>query len=1157
MEQRKNRNGFSFIKKNLLIAIAKIYKHKRQHDVAAIFYGKALDNHDGLRASLYYEYAYVLYATKKFEQALEQINYAIDTSQKSYSKYIVLRAQIQIKLKQFAKAEKDLQQSLAINYEKSITHYLLGISLIFQEKWYQAKEALMTAEQLGYHTAKFYHRLGQASFELEHFSYAAGAYEQAASMWSSTVDSHLTISELYYLVGLSNERMGATEESQVFYDKALAYDEKLNRAQLGIGVLHHTYSQYDLAIKAYAGMDEAEPLHQLAILYEQLGDAEKAISTNKKVLSLDQVPSKYHFSLGSCYETIGNYQAAADYYRQAILRRSDYNHQWHVKLLNALHKSGDTKAYEQTLAEANFVADYVNKVYDNDRTKMSRAMRYNTFYDNRQIVEKTVLFESMSGNRVSGNPLAIFKHMLEDDRFNDYTFIWAVNNDNVVPAVYKNLPNVIFVIRYTDQFYNYLATASMLINNVTFPDFFILRDGQSYLNTWHGTPWKKLGYDVEEAKMDFANSARNFLQATHLILPNQYTYHHQIVPYQVAGIYPGELAVTGYPRIDLTYETMKNPQMMKEALDICDDKKIILYAPTWRGEKSFIDFDRQTLEHDLQQLSLLDAHVMFRGHHLAESLLQDLNRTNVTIVPEKFDTNEMLGIADILITDYSSVFFDFLVTDKPIIHYVYDYEEYAKERGLYFGLEELPGEVTQSSDQMIAAAANYLKTSYHPTEKYLKAKAEYVYKDDGNVTKRVVDWFVFDEDDVDIAMKDTTKKKILVHAGSFQPNGITSAFINLVRGIDKDQYDITITLSDSIINDQARLDQLDRLRGYVNIMPKTGSVNRAEEGHVAENMIKSGMVTDGITQISQNDYQKEYKRLFGNVAFDYIIDYSGYSVYYSRLLVSKPNREARNIIYVHNDIYSEYINRFPKLRRIFEQYKQFTEILSVSKPTSELNKDNLSNAFNIPVDKFDYIENVQDPAAVMEKSVLPLEDIADEKLFANDETIFITLGRLSAEKDQEKLIRAFARIHRANSQTRLLILGDGPLQYQLMNVVKELGLQQSVHLLGRKANPYPYLMRADCFVLSSNYEGQPVVLYEALTLDKPIIATDIVSNHGVLRGGYGELCDNSIEGLEKAMHDYLAGKLDFKQFDIEAYNQRALDMFYKNALDEETAVKQS
>lgn len=1141
---------FRFIKKSGLIAIARLYKNRKQYTVAAIFYKKVLDNNNRiLRNSYYYEYAHVLYQVKEFKRALEQINYAIDVSKKDNTDYIVLRAQIYIKLKQYSNAEYDLRHSIEMADDNELAHYILGVLLILQKKWYQAKEALLMAENLGYTKAKLYRRLGQANFEMGHFADAIVAYQQAASMWSSKIRSPITTSDLYYMAGLSSERMGNTETSRAFYDKALVFDEKYNSEILGLGTFHHAYKQYDLAIKEYAKMEEAEPLYRLAILYEKIGDKEKAIASYKRVLHLDQIKPKYHFRLGVCYETMGNYKDAVIYYKQAIARHNNYNHQWYLKLLNALRKYGDMKEYEHVLDEANLVADCVNNVYSNGNNKMPRRMRYNIFYDKLQVVKKTVLFESASGNRVSGNPFAIFKYMLEDERFKDYIFIWTVNNYNLVPDKYKNLSNVIFVIRYTDLFYKYLSTANILVNDTSFPYFFILKDGQKYLNTWHGTPWKTLGYDVKKARMDYANTARNFLHATHLIVPNQYTYDHQIVPYQLASIYPGELAVTGYPRIDLTYNAMQNPHIVKRNLGIDDDKKIILYAPTWRGGVSFRSFDKQKLEDDLRQLSLVeDAHIIFRGHQLAENLLRDIDIPNVTIVPGKFDTNEILGVVDILITDYSSVFFDFLVTGKPIIHYVYDYEEYTEERGLYFNLEELPGEVVQSSDQMITTIQRLLLTSFQPTEKYLKAQEKYVYKDDGNVTKRVIDWFVIGKNNVDIIANYTTKKKILFHAGSFQPNGITSAFINLVKSIDKQLYDITITLSDSIINYPERLEQLDKIKDDVNIIPKNGPMNFSNAGIFTGNLNDYDIANDEVIYNYRREYQKEFVRLFGNVKFDFIVDYSGYSAYYNQLLVSNPDQNTKNVVYAHNDMYNEYINRFPELRTIFEQYKQYDKIISVSESISKVNKSNLSKKFNIPNSKFDYIENVQDPSAVIDKSVLPLNDLTEEKLFSKNVTVFITIGRLSGEKDQEKLIRAFAKVQQSNPKTRLLILGDGPLEHRLLSVIDELGVQNSVHLLGRKDNPHPYLKQSDCFVFPSNYEGQGLVLYEALALDKPIIATDIVTSRGVLEGGYGELCDNSILGLERAMQNYLDGNLKFEKFDIEKYNQNALELFYKRVL---------
>lgn len=1151
MTQKKCKiNPVEFIKKNALITIARTYKYKKQPKTAELFYSKVLDHSKvKLPTAYYYEYASVLHKNNNAKKALEQIDYALnDDKNKNHAKHLVLRSEIYIKLRQYANAERDIGHAIELVHDNAFAHYISGIILILQKKWHQAEESLSIAQQLGYSSAKFYRRLGQASFEMGHYSRAAEAYYEAVQLWGNNKRG-MTKADLYYMVGLSYEKLGNIDLSNSYYKQAIKNDEKYDSENLGIGIFHNIYQEYDLAIKAFSKMNTAEPYYRAALLHDRMGNKEQAINDYKKALSLNQIRSKYHFRLAVCYEDIKNYEKAETYYKQAIARHNNHNLQWHLKLLNVLDKLGKKDEYKKVLHDANIISDYVNSVYQNGNNRMSRQERYNMFYNKLEIQEKTVLFESMSGNRFSGNPLAVFKQMLKDNRFKDYTFIWAVNNENVVPDEYKKLPNVIVALRYNDLFYKYLSTASILVNNVTFPPFFKLKENQKYLNTWHGTPWKTLGYDVKMAKMDYANVARNFLQATHLSLPNKYTYDHQTKPYQIDTLLHGEASIIGYPRIDLTYQGMENKSSIKNQLNITDNRKIILYAPTWRGESAFRSFDQAQLEYDLEKLSHKDAHILFRGHHLAENLLTDINIPNVTIVPEYFDTNELLGIVDIMITDYSSVFFDFLVTDKPIIHYVYDYDSYEAERGLYFGLNELPGDVARNTEELINSVENYLSIDYKPTNKYLAAKDKFVYKDDGKVTERVIDWVVFGDKDIDlIPQSNTNKKKILFHVGIFQPNGITAAFINLVKAIDKDKYDITVVVADSIINYPERLELLDKVQKDVNIIPRTGAMNRNDGGRFAETLNNINVSSDRINDILTDKYQEEFKRIFNKTEFDYIVDFNGYSAFYNRLLVNNPNSNSKNVVYVHSDIYSEYQNRYPALKQIFNQYKKYDKVISVSKPTSELNITNLSDVFQIPESKFDYIENVQDPETVISLSKLALDDVSETSLFSKDIKTFITIGRLSEEKDHEKLIRAFSKVNQANSNTKLVIIGDGPLNHRLESIVKELKLSNSVHLLGRKSNPYSYLKQSDCFVLSSNYEGQPIVLFEALILDKPVIATDIVANRDILKDGYGELCENSIDGLTQAMNDFIDGKLHSKDFDIDAYNDQALKMFYDKVL---------
>ena len=154
------------------------------------------------------------------------------------------------------------------------------------------------------------------------------------------------------------------------------------------------------------------------------------------------------------------------------------------------------------------------------------------------------------------------------------------------------------------------------------------------------------------------------------------------------------------------------------------------------------------------------------------------------------------------------------------------------------------------------------------------------------------------------------------------------------------------------------------------------------------------------------------------------------------------------------------------------------------------------------------------------------------------------MARLSPEKDQEKLIKSFSKLVMDYPKAKLLILGDGPLKHYLSSLISKLGLSSNVFLLGIRFNPFPYLKRADCFVLSSNYEGQPMTLLEAMILEKPVISTDIIGSRSALENRPGYLVDNSEQGLYLGMKDFIEGKLHFEPFDYETYQTQALEMFY-------------
>jgi CDP-glycerol glycerophosphotransferase len=156
---------------------------------------------------------------------------------------------------------------------------------------------------------------------------------------------------------------------------------------------------------------------------------------------------------------------------------------------------------------------------------------------------------------------------------------------------------------------------------------------------------------------------------------------------------------------------------------------------------------------------------------------------------------------------------------------------------------------------------------------------------------------------------------------------------------------------------------------------------------------------------------------------------------------------------------------------------------------------------------------------------------------------FITVGRLSPEKNQARLLRAFAATNPAERNLRLLIVGGGALQEELEALVRELGLEETAFLSGAIANPFPLVDAADCFVLSSNYEGQPMVLLEAAVLDKPIITVDFGSVRDALPGAAIRIVPSTDEALSDALLAFVRGEIPPSHIDPVEYNRATIGEF--------------
>ena len=377
------------------------------------------------------------------------------------------------------------------------------------------------------------------------------------------------------------------------------------------------------------------------------------------------------------------------------------------------------------------------------------------------------------------------------------------------------------------------------------------------------------------------------------------------------------------------------------------------------------------------------------------------------------------------------------------------------------------------------------------------------------------------------------RPQIALFGGGWKNNGITTSLLNLLGGLadhDLDLHLVTEARSPEALANLARLDP--RIR----VIHRETFPMRATEAATLRRFQTDNDLSDPVleTQIRAL-FTREARRLFGGRIFDAALDFSGYSREWAALIAATPAR--RHVIWQHNHLQAEAERRFDSLKGVFAAYRWFDTIASVSDETREVNRTHLARHYP-PGARILTLRNVIDPAALRRRAAGALPPGLD---LTGAGPLFVMSGRLSPEKAQMRALTALAQLRRQGQEARLILLGSGPLEGALRAGIARLGLGGQVTLAGHVENPFPVLARADCFVLSSDYEGQPMVLLEALTLGLPIIATDIPGARSVLAGLEGPaLVPADAAGLAQGMARFLAGGVAPARFDAEAYRAETL-----------------
>ena len=386
-----------------------------------------------------------------------------------------------------------------------------------------------------------------------------------------------------------------------------------------------------------------------------------------------------------------------------------------------------------------------------------KRTKYNINGINKKTDPKIVLFSCFNGKSYTCSPKAIYEYMLSDDKYKDYQFIWFFKPEEVKKYDFLNKNrNTKVVSKKSKDYEKYLHIGKYWFFNFKIADYIIPKKDQVFTQCWHGTPLKRLGFDlthydnqlntVKEMRKRYKIETEKF---SYFISPSAYASGVFRSAWNLKEFGKNDIIIEkGYPRNDFLFKYTENDvsEIKKRILgEDIRNKKIILYAPTYRANQheSGVGYVyKEEVDFEKMREKLGDKFIiLFRPHYFVASVFNfDKYKGFVYNASDVDDINDLYVISDMLITDYSSVFFDYANLKRPMIFYMYDLDYYRDEsNGFYFDVEEnLPGKIVKTDDDLIDEIIRVSK-EFKYDEKYKQFNEKFNYLDDGEASKRVVE----------------------------------------------------------------------------------------------------------------------------------------------------------------------------------------------------------------------------------------------------------------------------------------------------------------------------------------------------------------------------------------------------------------------------------
>lgn len=345
-----------------------------------------------------------------------------------------------------------------------------------------------------------------------------------------------------------------------------------------------------------------------------------------------------------------------------------------------------------------------------------------------QIDENLILINSYGGERYDDSSKVLYEALLKDERFAKFHFVWAFDNPakfnkEKCPEVWNSRTSLVKI--DTLSYFLTALKAKVWITNVNIErGLHFKKKGTIYLNTWHGTGPKKSGNAI---------SGRNDYDFSYVDIICVDGRHSRDLMVKWFKAKDENLLYSGRPREDELYTfSEQTTERVRSGLNIPKGKKVVLYMPTWR-EHGVYKLSKKLWENALSK----DYVLLVRAHHFMKDGLGIQDNGFWLDVSNYPNVNELYWISDILISDYSSAFFDFGLLGKPMICFAYDYDEYEKETGFLMDFrKDFPSGIKATEEQVIEHIVNL---DYDTESKKAKAYVEHYVTRSANATKMCID----------------------------------------------------------------------------------------------------------------------------------------------------------------------------------------------------------------------------------------------------------------------------------------------------------------------------------------------------------------------------------------------------------------------------------